>query len=76
MEKSNTYHIETPPQAKIYPPADPRIKILQDPYTQTIKEFAIAMIQAGYSYEDNSELLSMAQQATDKLIEKAGKKCR
>ncbi|MEM7756544.1 MAG: hypothetical protein AAF298_00230 [Cyanobacteria bacterium P01_A01_bin.40] len=72
METSNTYRIETPPQAKIYPPSDPRLKILNDPYTQTIKEFAIAMIMAGYTYEDNNELILMAQQATDKLIERRG----
>ena len=45
-------------------------EILLNPYTQTVKEFMLAMIEARYNYEDNSELCSMAIQATDKLIEK------
>ena len=49
-------------------------EILLNPYTQTVKEFMIAMIQARYNYEDNSELCIMAIQATDKLIEKVNNK--
>ncbi|MEM8720155.1 MAG: hypothetical protein AAGE84_12695 [Cyanobacteria bacterium P01_G01_bin.39] len=45
-------------------------EILLNPYTQTVKEFMLAMIDAGYNYEDNNELCIMAIQATDKLIEK------
>lgn len=49
-------------------------EILLNPYTQTVKEFMLAMIEARYNYEDNNELCSMAIQATDKLIEKVNGK--
>lgn len=49
-------------------------EILLNPYTQTVKEFMLAMIEARYNYEDNSELCSMAIQATEKLIEKVNSK--
>lgn len=69
----STYQ-EKLPQSRSYTLLDQRAKIINNPYTQTVKEFMLAMITAGYTYEDNDELTTMAIQATDRLIEKAGEK--
>lgn len=57
-------------ETRIYSHPDKRSSILSSPYTQTVKEFALAIIAGGESFEDNNELIGMAIQATDKLIEK------
>lgn len=77
MESAETNNNNANNQLKsltTYPPIDPRVKTLLNPYTQTVKEFMLAMINSGYNYEDNNELCIMAIQATDKLIEKVNSK--
>ena len=77
MESAKTNNINVNNQLKsltTYPPSDSQAVTLMHPYTQTVKEFMLTMIEAGYNYEDNSELCSMAMQATDKLIEKVNSK--
>lgn len=53
---------------------DKRLNTLSSPYFATVKEIAVAMITAGYSYEDENELGDMAIAVVDKLIEKVGEK--
>ena len=46
--------------------------VLSNIYTQTVKELMIAMIGAGYAYDDFQQLCQTAMEATDALIEKTG----
>lgn len=68
METSKVYKVRPPINIPSIA-ADQRTKILNHPYTKTVKEFMLSMIAAGQSYEDEEDLCNMALDATDKLIE-------
>lgn len=74
METNTEYKVEPNPEVKTSPNVAKRRLILTHPYTQTVKEFMLAMIASGYSYEDNDHLYTIAKEATDTLIKKVGEK--
>ena len=72
METSSEYKVEPNPEVKTSTNVAKRRLILTHPYTQTIKEFMLAMIASGYAYEDEDEIYQKAVEMTDVLIDKNG----
>lgn len=76
METNRRYRVDSEDPLSPNPSsiAHTRHLVLNHSYTQTVKEFMMAMISRGYAYDDFQQLSETAIAATDTLIEKAGEK--
>ncbi len=75
METSSKYKVDSEPLSPNHSfLVAKRRLVLSNIYTQTVKDFMVAMISADYGYEDHEQLAGIAIGLTDALIEKAGEK--
>lgn len=67
MEESTPYQLQEKPSYS-------REKILSHRYTQTVKEFMVAMVVGRYTYEDEADLANTAIALTDNLVKEVREK--